>query len=109
MTQKILGLKLTLEDPETGSLSEWHILDSYHVYKYANQTHAVFATYVSQQKYAEGKQPVGRSISIQIDSLPQPGDDIEQWLYRHACAHAPDNPEPSPLAGAEEVYGGSES
>ncbi|MDO5686748.1 MAG: hypothetical protein Q4G42_05120 [Neisseria sp.] len=103
-TQTITALQKSIEDEQTGASSSYHVLDSYYVTKAASYTQATFATYVSKKTFDAGKQPVARSITIQVNQLP-PKSDIEQWLYTLAAAEPTEGTQnPSALASATPVY-----
>ena len=103
-TTEIIALKLEIEDESTGAISTYHVLDSYFVSKSSSYTQATFATYVSKSACDRGRQPVSRSLGINVTQLPPKGQDIEQWIYGLAAAPATEGEAaPSPLAGATPV------
>ena len=103
-TTEIIALKLEIEDESTGATSNYHVLDSYFVSKPGPYTQATFATYVSKSSFDRGRQPVSRSLGINVTQLPPKGQDIEQWLYGLAAAPATEGEAaPSQLAGATPI------
>lgn len=105
-TKETIALQFEIEDESTGAISTYHVLDSYFVSKSSSYTQATFATYVSKSAFDRGRQPVSRSLGINVTQLPPKGQDIEQWLYGLAAAPATEGEgeaAPSPLAGATPV------
>ena len=103
-TKETIALQFEIEDESTGAISTYHVLDSYFVSKSSSYTQATFATYVSKSACDRGRQPVSRSLGINVTQLPPKGQDIEQWLYTLASAPAAEGEAtPSPLAGATPI------
>lgn len=97
-TREIVALKLEIEDPETGAVADYHVLDSYYVSRSGRYVQGTFATYVSQRAFGRGRSPVSRGLTVTASEMPGRGADIEQFLYLLAVRTE------TPLRGAETVF-----
>lgn len=101
---QIIALKKAIEDAETGSLSDYHVLTRYYVDETGNYVEVGFATYVSEKMYLAGRRAVGNGIVLKMDQFPPRGEDVKNWFYQAAAAVAEGEENGSVLAGAEFVY-----
>ena len=102
---QIIALKKAIEDAETGSLSDYHVLTRYYVDESANYVEMGFATYVSEKMYLAGRRAVGNGIALKMNQFPPRGEDVKNWFYQAAAAAVAEGEENgSVLAGAEFVY-----
>ena len=66
---QIIALKKAIEDAETGSLSDYHVLTRYYVDETSNYVEVGFATYVSEKMYLAGRRAVGNGIVLKMNRL----------------------------------------
>ena len=100
---QIIALKKVIEDTETGSLSDYHVLTRYYVDEISNYVEVGFATYVSEKMYLAGRRAVGNGIVLKMNQFPPRGEDAKNWFYQ-AAAVTEGEESGSVLAGAEFVY-----
>ena len=105
MTQQIIAIRKQIEDERTGAMSDYHIATRYYVDEAANYAEVGFSTYVSEEAYKAGREPVsGSGVVLKMSDMPPRGGDVKDWFYQAAAAVAEGEENGSVLVGAEFVY-----
>lgn len=74
-----------IEDPNTGVVTNFHVLSVYTVNLGGGMSTAAFQSYVSKEKFEAGKRPVTQ-LSETYAAVPDAGVGVPEWLLEKLTA-----------------------
>lgn len=108
---KTIGLKLSVEDTNTGAQATYHRIEYYSVDLRAKQCTAMLAGYVSEKTQADGRSPL-MNHNVTVQGLPLENESDLEWLYSEVSKPAPelaaDVVNGMMMPGAVNVFSGAE-
>ncbi|SSY80290.1 hypothetical protein [Alysiella crassa] len=88
-TKKIVGLKIAIENPDTGVPTNFHVVSSVNIHYKMNTTMVTVDGYFSEKLFDAGKSPVGIPLNINLQGIPE-NEDAKNWAYRQLIAPIPE-------------------
>lgn len=107
--RKLVGLHKETEDASTGSPAAFHRVGTITLDRLAGTCFATVASYVSKEKFGEGKGPVNflgqQTFDVTTEEAMPAGLDLDSFVLLQVAAKETDvYGNPNPFYGAEPVY-----